>query len=660
LRISYPRSTFYLIYEALREKVKEKNPRVDILKDGKQDTGKLGVKWDGTPGQYNAASIILDYLVEDKFLDAGANLNFGKQLYIKRNQLEQNDTLEKVVIQGREYNDGIFRFLGYSSRVDFERDFNFWETAADKSSAQPEANRPLDSTIEYTYYIGTYYSYRSYRVNKFVMACRYDNELKVFPCWLWGFHTREKMAPSPKDRALAATRLPKSVASVSFEGTAEVHGRHLYVNLAAPAADGIPAMEMHLIGFCDETGGQNLADQDAIPCSLQTVSLDQYTVSAEAYLLRCSEEEAMRVKDDPKEYYNQNIVAESLRDDQKKSLQLYLMLQRRNFRVKFPPMTDLDQLEYRGNSLKKYTERLTGEYRIWNFGLQRSVVVQSKLLVSGDTPYQTFFYPYLGDDLKRNNPGLEEQPAVLGISNEIRQDQLCFSTFVKRHLTLVNYAIFDIRDLRDNNWVEGMFVTTGYDERGIVGGYAVMCKVKPGESCEPCRMTHEEALAYAKELGLEKMHTGLRTLWKNKLWKKKSNERFEVFGVITDPKMGVLMRRHTDGPYNTKLDLPGGALIYDESPVKGLQRLIEEQVGLSINGFSLWTNESDIVTWRKRSEGYEENLKLIGALYKSELQHYVGQKLKVKAIWVQPGEYTDDSFTPFALKAMKSFAQPNI
>ncbi len=243
--------------------------------------------------------------------------------------MEQNEGLEEIVIQGEEYNDGIFRFLGYTSRLAFERDFGFWDVSAEEAAAQPQAETEttLDPAVPYTYYIGTYYSYRSYRVNKFVMACQYNSTLNTFPCWLWGFHTREKMALSPKDRALAAARLPKSVASVFFEGTAEVHGRHLYVNLAAPAADGVPAMEMHLIGFCDETGGQNLADQDTIPCSLQTVSLDQYTVSVEAYLLRCTEEEAMRVKEDPKEYYNQDIQAESIRDDQKKSLQLYLMLQ---------------------------------------------------------------------------------------------------------------------------------------------------------------------------------------------------------------------------------------------------------------------------------------------------------------------------------------------
>ncbi|HMX39878.1 MAG TPA: NUDIX domain-containing protein [Saprospiraceae bacterium] len=654
MRHTYSRAAFERLYQDIAQKLAERERPIRILNNkGGQDTNQLGVKWLFSQSRSeldNAAAIIYDFLVLNKVIEEGVNLNFGKLLYSKRNALEQDPNLDEVVIQGKEYNEGLIRFAGYESWEALEATIRGAKQPATPSSAVSQRFDPiLSDSSSWVYYIGTYYSFRSYRVNKYVLAIKYtDTPAQPMECWEWGFHTTERLI-SPQ------APLPAKVNSVRFTGEAKVCGRHLYINLYAAVSDNRSAMEMHLVGLCDELGGESLKYQECIPGALQTVSLDMYTISLETYLLRCTEAEAMRLMESPTAYFENRIIAESLAKNppREKSLQLYLMLQRRNFRSKFKPnVSDLDNLEYRGNSVSKYTERMPGEYRIWNFGLRRGVVIQSKLTVSTDVPYRTFFYPYLSEQLRRDNPGLEEQPAVLLISNEIRRDQLCFSTFVKRGLTLVNYAIFDIRNLRDDNWVEGMFVTTGYDHKGIVGGYAVMCKVKPGETCEPCYMEREVAEEYARSLGLTQMHDGLRSLWKRKLWKQKSNTAFGCYAIIKHPQHGVLMVRKDTGPYAGRFELPGGKLQHGETPEEGLKRRVSEETGVEIQGCSLWSNESANFTWH-RPDTIEEQLHHIGALYVADIRDVSVGPLHRQAVWVKRNEYAADAFSEFALKAIE-------
>lgn len=658
MRSTYPRATFEILYREIAKKLLQNNPPIRILNaQGKQDTNQLGIKWEGPEDtfQHNASAVIHRRLVELGLFGPTENFNFGKVLYTKQNQLEKESKLQEITIQGREYNHGLFKFLGFESRDAFEKEHLPHATAAE-TIPQPGTLATLANDIPFTYYIGVYYSFRSYRVNKFVLAMRFPEEPQhPIQIWQWGFHTREKMVTLDK--------LPKKVNSIRFDGEGRIHGRHLYMNLASPPSEDVSAMQMHLIGLCDEVGGASLAQQSIIPCTLQTVSFDQYTIDAEAFLLKCTREEAETMYD-PAQFFSHEILAEALNSYDRHNqpdasrtrarlhtLQLYLMLQRRNFRIKSGSGAfDLSQLEYRGNTVSKYTQRLTGEYRIWNFGLRRGIIIQSKLTIGHGTPYQAYFYPYLGAEIVMNNPGLEEQPATLVISNEIRHDQLCFSTFVKTRMTLVNQGIFDIRDLRDDNWAEGMFITTGYDNKGIIGGYAVMCKVKPGENCDPCCMTREEAEDYASELKLTGMYNGLRSLWKRKLWKQKSNTEFGCFAVIVHPEKGFLMVRKKSGPYEDLYDLPGGKLQNGESPEEGICRMVLEDSGLEVEQCKLWVNESHNRHWQ-RADGIDEKLHHIGALYRVELKQTRNYQLPKEAAWLVPDMYQRADFTPFALKA---------
>jgi 8-oxo-dGTP pyrophosphatase MutT (NUDIX family) len=650
MRQKYSRSTFLALYDAVAEKLLKHQPPIRIKnKDGSQSTTQLGLTWNPLDhaDESNAACVILNDLVEKGFFKEKENFNFGKQLYNQRNKLDNDAALEEVTIQGKQYNIGLLKYLGYDSLAAFELD-----KAPPPLSDDPvtEAQVPASTEAEYTYYIGAYYSFRSYRVNKFVLAIQYtDQPTEPMNCWEWGFHSTERNMP-------INGILPKKINSARLSGTARAQGRHLFINLLADSKDAHAAREMHIIGICDGVNGENLEYQNAIPCSLQTVSFDKYTISLEAYLLRCSKAEADNLMSDPAVYFNNSIVADSLTSEQEESLNLYLMLQRRNFRVEFrPDAFNLDELEYRGNTVRRYTKRLMGEYRIWNFGLRRGVVVQSRLVISTEVPFQTKFYPFLPEDILKNDPELAEQLGVLVISNEIRRDQICFSTFVKRRLTLVNHAIFEIRNLHENNWAEGMFVTTGYDEKGIIGGYAVMCKVKPGERCEPCSMTRGEAEKYAIELGLKDMHDGLRKLWKRKLWKQKSNTQFGCYGIVRHPDKGILMVQKSNGPYANMYDLPGGKLNYGEMPEAALKRRYFEETGLDISQIQLMSNESAIWSWR-RSDGIDESLHHIGGLYSAQSEENPDTVvLHPEAVWVHPSRAFAQNFSPFARKALEAF-----
>lgn len=667
MREYYSREVFEALYQAIAQKLLECTPPIRILKEGnKQDTSALGINWINpetqksskkdkqdtsalNAGQHHAAAVIHAAAVAVGVIKPEDNLNFGRLLYSKYNELRKQEVKE-VVIQSKEYNTGLVRFLGYDTPDDFKAAVRSANPTADEPMVSKSPEQPTLSEIPYTYYLGAFYSFRSYRVNKFVLAIQYqDPPTQPMVCWQWGFHSTERLQ--------IPEVIPEKINSVHLDGTAEVRGRHLYINLSAPATADRSGMEMHLIGICDEVGGAGLKSQEAIPCTLQTVSLYGYTVSAEAYLLRCTEEEAQRVRTDSHAYCDKHLEAEALHGKPalEKALHLYLMLQRRNFRVKLRPnASDLEHLEYRKNLVSRYTERLSGEFRIWNFGLERGAVIQSKLQISTDTPYRSLFFPYLSDAVKSKNPGLDEQLAVLVISNEIRRDQLCFSTFVKHRLTLVNHAIFDIRNLNDTNWVEGMFITTGYDEKGIIGGYSVMCRVRPGEECDPKRMTREEAQQYAEALGLTKMLDGLRKLWKRKLWKQKSNTLFGCYGIVQHPQDGgLLLVRREDGPYQGCFDLPGGKLEHGETPEKALERLVAADTGLVLSDCNLWLNDTVSTIW-KRSEKMEENLHHIGALYR--VKPVQPMQLLAQALWVQPGQYPEEAFSPFALRALKHFA----
>ena len=83
--------------------------------------------------------------------------------------------------------------------------------------------------------------------------------------------------------------------------------------------------------------------------------------------------------------------------------------------------------------------------------------------------------------------------------------------------------------------------------------------------------------------------------------------------IVKDDK--ILLIRKFGGPYDGKLDLPGGTIEFGEKPVQTLKRELEEETGIEILNYELFDANSVTFKW-----AYKENILLkvhhIGIFYK--------------------------------------------
>ena len=82
--------------------------------------------------------------------------------------------------------------------------------------------------------------------------------------------------------------------------------------------------------------------------------------------------------------------------------------------------------------------------------------------------------------------------------------------------------------------------------------------------------------------------------------------------IIKDNK--ILLINKVGGPYNGKLDLPGGTIEFNESPDKALIRELKEEVGIDVVDFKLINVDSVNIEWEHKGE--LEKIKHIFILYK--------------------------------------------
>ena len=85
------------------------------------------------------------------------------------------------------------------------------------------------------------------------------------------------------------------------------------------------------------------------------------------------------------------------------------------------------------------------------------------------------------------------------------------------------------------------------------------------------------------------------------------------YGLIIDNDKIVLISK-VGGPYDGKLDLPGGTIEQDETPEEALIRELEEEVGIKVIDYELFDGNSVNVTWNHKGE--LENIHHIGFFYK--------------------------------------------
>ena len=70
--------------------------------------------------------------------------------------------------------------------------------------------------------------------------------------------------------------------------------------------------------------------------------------------------------------------------------------------------------------------------------------------------------------------------------------------------------------------------------------------------------------------------------------------------IIKDNK--VLLIKKFGGPYNGKLDLPGGTIEFGEKPEDALKRELMEEVGIKVIDYQLFDADSVFFDWRVKED----------------------------------------------------------
>lgn len=74
-----------------------------------------------------------------------------------------------------------------------------------------------------------------------------------------------------------------------------------------------------------------------------------------------------------------------------------------------------------------------------------------------------------------------------------------------------------------------------------------------------------------------------------------------AYGLIIKDEKIVLIKK-VGGPYNGKLDLPGGTIEWGETPEQALVREINEEVGIVVTKYELFDANSIIFEWTHKEE----------------------------------------------------------
>ncbi len=86
-----------------------------------------------------------------------------------------------------------------------------------------------------------------------------------------------------------------------------------------------------------------------------------------------------------------------------------------------------------------------------------------------------------------------------------------------------------------------------------------------------------------------------------------------AYGLIIKDDSIVLIKK-VGGPYDGKLDLPGGTIEFGETPESALKRELEEEVGVKVIEYELFDSNSVTLTWTHKNK--IENIHHIGIFYK--------------------------------------------
>ena len=93
----------------------------------------------------------------------------------------------------------------------------------------------------------------------------------------------------------------------------------------------------------------------------------------------------------------------------------------------------------------------------------------------------------------------------------------------------------------------------------------------------------------------------------------KEHRHYGVYGLVVENDKILLINKVT-GPYDGKLDLPGGSFEFGERPEEVLKRELNEETGIIINKYQLFDSDSVLVKWNNNGEII--NVHHVGIFYK--------------------------------------------
>ena len=82
---------------------------------------------------------------------------------------------------------------------------------------------------------------------------------------------------------------------------------------------------------------------------------------------------------------------------------------------------------------------------------------------------------------------------------------------------------------------------------------------------------------------------------------KKEYKQLGTYGLIIE-KGKILLIKKNGGPYDGKLDLPGGTIEFCENPAETLKRELMEEVGIEVNKFELFDADSIAFDWQFKED----------------------------------------------------------